>query len=284
MSLNYFPLDRTVVRLTGDDRVSFLNNFCTADIKLLQTNQISEAFILNEKGKLLAHLFVFCHADSLELNTVAGQGETIMTHLDRYLIREDVTMTDISMERKHIFVFGDGLDAAGAVEFNQFTEGEIQAAHCEAAGVGVLGSAAAAEPLVEWASSLGATETDEAAVHLYRVRAGTPLFGTDSSSDNLPQELVRDAKAISFTKGCYLGQETVARIDALGRVNKLLVRLQSSSAIEVGGTLELEGKSVGTLSSVVNDGADWFGLAIVKRAAAKSGTVLKAGAVDVTVV
>ena len=63
-----------------------------------------------------------------------------------------------------------------------------------------------------------------------------------------------------------------------------MVRLQSSAAIEVGGTLELEGKSVGTLSSVANDGADWFGMAIVKRAAAKSGTVLKAGASDVTVV
>ena len=282
MSLNYFPLDRTVVRLTGDDRVSFLNNFCTADIKLLQANQISEAFILNEKGKLLAHVLVLCHADSLELNAVAGQGETIMTHLDRYLIREDVTMSDISTERKHVFVFGDGLDAA--VELNHFAEGEIQAAHCEVAGVGVLGSAATVESLCEWASGLGATEADEATVHLHRVRAGTPWFGLDSGSDNLPQELVRDAKAISFTKGCYLGQETVARIDALGRVNKLMVRLRSNSAIEVGGTLELEGKSVGTLSSVANDGADWFGLAIVKRAAAKSGTVLNTGVGDVTVV
>ena len=282
MSLNYFSLDRTVVRLTGDDRVSFLNNFCTADIKLLQTNQISEAFILNGKGKLVAHLLVLCHADSLELNTVAGQGQAIMTHLDRYLIREDVTMTDISTERKHVFVFGNGLDAA--VEFNHFAEGEIQVAHCEAAGVGVLGSAATAETLVEWASGLGATETGEATVHLHRIRTGTPWFGIDSSSDNLPQELVRDEKAISFTKGCYLGQETVARIDALGRVNKLMVRLRSNSAIEVGGTLELDGKSVGTLSSVANDEADWFGLAIVKRAAAKSGTVLKAGVGDVTVV
>ena len=284
MSLKYFPLDRTIVQLEGDDRVSFLTNFCTADIKQLQPGQITEAFILNEKGKLVAHLLVLCHSDSIELNTVAGQGEAIIAHLDRYLIREDVTMSDISTERNHLFVFGDEFDSAGLPEFNQFSEDEIQIAHCEAAGAGMLCSAATENQLTEWADRLSATAVDENVLHLHRVQAGTPWYGVDSSSQNLPQELERDAKAISFTKGCYLGQETVARIDALGRVNKLMVRIQSSQAINSGETLELDGKQVGTISSVANDGSNWFGLAIVKRAAAKTGTVLNTDSVEATVI
>ena len=284
MSLKYFPLDRTVVQLTGDDRVSFLTNFCTADIKQLQPGQITEAFILNEKGKLVAHLLVLCHGESLELNTVAGQADAIITHLDRYLIREDVTMSDLSSERNHLFVFGGEFDSADLPESNQFSGDEIQIAHCEAAGVGMLASAETENQLTDWADNLPATIADEQALHLHRVQAGTPWFGVDSNSNNLPQELERDAKAISFTKGCYLGQETVARIDALGRVNKLMVRIQSPQAIDSGNSLELEGKSVGTISSVANDGSSWFGLAIVKRAAAKPGTVLKTGSVEATVI
>src|SRR4029453_1620592 len=67
------------------------------------------------------------------------------------------------------------------------------------------------------------------AVETARIEAGFPLFGRDITDDNLPQEVGRDAKAISFTKGCYLGQETVARIDALGHVNRSLVGLKFAS-------------------------------------------------------
>src|SRR5437764_9919773 len=72
----------------------------------------------------------------------------------------------------------------------------------------------------------GAVRCEAAVVESARLEAGFPLFGLDITDDNLPQEVARDAKAISFTKGCYLGQETVARIDALGHVNRLLVRLR----------------------------------------------------------
>lgn len=275
MSLKFIPLERTVVRIDGDDRVSFLNNFCTADIKLLEPNEITEAFILNGKGKIVAHVLVLCSADAIEFNTVAGQGGAIISHLDRYLIREDVTLSDISSQRKHVFVFGNLNEATGLPEFNRFSDGEIQIAHCEAAGVGVLVSAANEQQVTDWANQLGGCAADESTLNLHRVQFGTPWFGVDSSAENLPQELVRDEKAISFTKGCYLGQETVARIDALGRVNKLMVKIQSAEKLSSGESLTLDDKMVGTLSSIAHDGTNWHGISIVKRAAAKPGTVLK---------
>src|SRR5437660_1325413 len=90
--------DRTQVELSGDDRVSFLHNFCTNDIRKLPAGAGCEAFITTVQGKILAHVVVFSGPDSLVLETVPGQAEQIVQHLDRYLIREKVTLRDRSEE------------------------------------------------------------------------------------------------------------------------------------------------------------------------------------------
>ena len=125
--------------------------------------------------------------------------------------------------------------------------------------------------------------TDEQ-LQWHRVLAGTPWFGIDSTTDTLPQELQRDDKAISFTKGCYLGQETVARIDALGRVNKLLVRLKAKKPISVGQSLEFGEKEVGTISSVATNGDEFLALAIVRRAATTKGSILNEATTPIEVI
>jgi folate-binding protein YgfZ len=119
------------------------------------------------------------------------------------------------------------------------------------------------------------------------VEAGFPLFGHDIGEDNLPQEVGRDAQAISFKKGCYLGQETVARIDALGHVNRLLCGVKfTADTVPAGGTtLVAAGKEVGHVTSAV-----WsprlksaLALAFVRRLHATAGTRLEseAGAAEV---
>jgi folate-binding Fe-S cluster repair protein YgfZ len=86
--------DRTRIELTGRDRASFLNGFCTNDIQRLEPGHGCEAFLTNLKGRTIGHVFVTCGHDSLVLETVPGQAETILAHLDRYLIREDVQLLD----------------------------------------------------------------------------------------------------------------------------------------------------------------------------------------------
>src|SRR5205823_1916516 len=116
-------------------------------------------------------------------------------------------------------------------------------------------------------------------VEFLRIEAGTPVFGKDITEKNLPQEIGRDDRAISFVKGCYLGQETVARIDALGHVNQILkgLRIEPRSACPAAGSsLEDDGKRVGVVTSVaVSPSRNCpLALALVRTSHARAGTVL----------
>ncbi len=101
-------------------------------------------------------------------------------------------------------------------------------------------------------SGLGLVEADGDVFDVLRIEAGTPVFGKDITDKNLPQEIGRDSRAINFVKGCYLGQETVARLDALGHVNQVLKGLEfepCSPCPEPGCGLEAEGKRAGEVTS-----------------------------------
>ncbi|MCE9546097.1 MAG: folate-binding protein, partial [Planctomycetia bacterium] len=89
---------RTLVELTGADRQTFLHNFCTNDVRGLKPGEGCEAFITSVQGKIIAHVIISCEADRLVLDTVPGQAERIITHLDKYLIREQVVLADRTAE------------------------------------------------------------------------------------------------------------------------------------------------------------------------------------------
>jgi len=236
---------RTLLEVRGSDRTQFLNGFCTNNIKAVAPGQGCEAFVTSPQGKTLGHVLVFCEPDRLWLDTSPGQAAALIAHFDKYVISEDVQFVDRSAETGLLLVAGK---QAGEV-LSQLT-GQEPPSTMLAAARGKIGEfdlrlarvpyvpdgyfvwlaprdvVPALEPLMQAGAVLCTIVTVEAA----RIAAGFPLFGSDISEDNLPQEVGRDAQAISFTKGCYLGQETVARIDALGHVNKKLVGLKFGSA------------------------------------------------------
>jgi folate-binding protein YgfZ len=127
--------------------------------------------------------------------------------------------------------------------------------------------------------ALGIEELDQASFEALRIEAGTPVFGRDLAETNLPQELDRDERTINFVKGCYLGQETVARIDAVGHVNQLLRGLQlppGSSPPPPGAWLEHAGQRVGFVTSAAFS-PGWnaaIALGLIRRSHATAGTVL----------
>jgi tRNA-modifying protein YgfZ len=231
---------RTQVELTGRDRATFLNNFCTNDVRRLEPGGGCEAFVTSVQGKVLGHVFVFCRPESLVIDTVPGQGAALVAHLDRYLIREQVELHDRSAEWAELLLAGplaEQLLAQGGAALPP-AGGRLMNADATLFGhavslrrVDVTGpdgffiscDSSAAASTLEKLLEAGAISCDAAAVEAARIEAGFPLFGVDITDKNLPQEVGRDAQAISFTKGCYLGQETVARIDALGHVNRTLV-------------------------------------------------------------
>ena len=144
---------------------------------------------------------------------------------------------------------------------------------------GIADASKVAAQLHSLGERLGLIELDPGLFDILRIEAGTPVFGREVTEENLPQEIGRDNRAISFVKGCYLGQETVARIDALGHVNKLLKGLKFLTPEDVtaeNAVLTREGKTIGKLTSTAFS-PGWgrpVALGFVRAAHAEAGTEL----------
>lgn len=248
--ISFFQLGAwTSLSVAGADRLKFLNNFCTNDVKRLQLNEQCEAFVTSVKGRVTGHVLVDNRKDELVLIGAPNQGETLLHHLDRYIIRDDVQLRDLAAERRYVLVstppaagLGDDL-AARFVAWNligRATSGLLEVHASESTRV------------VGRLQEAGYVQVGPTAFDAARIESGMPLFGIDFDDHNFPQEINRDSLAISFTKGCYLGQETVARIDALGHVNQQLTGVQflKGSLPQVGSPLTHDGVVVGEVKSV----------------------------------
>jgi folate-binding protein YgfZ len=287
-------VDRAQIALRGADRASFLHNLSTNDIRRLAPGQSCEAFLLNAPGKVLAHVFVFAEEEQLVLDTVPGQGEFLLRHLDRYLIREKVELVPLP-DRHDLLLSGPrtaellaqlGVESAPSEHCShvetQIAEHPVTIRRVDLAGAEsylITTDAANVGPLWTALCQASATPCGMSAFTAARIAAGAPLFGADITDANLPQEVGRERQAISFTKGCYIGQETVARIDALGHVNRLLVGLcgTGESAFPAGMELHAEdGKSAGAVTSTAYSALlkRPIALGYVRRAQTTPGTML----------
>jgi folate-binding protein YgfZ len=285
--------DRTQIELTGDDRAAFLHNFTTNDIRGLRPGQGCEAFTLDVRGHVVGHLLVFCTPHSLVLDTVPGQGEKLVRHFDRYLIRERVEIHDRTEDWSELLLAGAEAEQllyqlAESAPAARLDHQQVRLAgqavwlrRVEMIGSGSFLIAGAAEAIDAVFIALGAegvAACGKEAFEEARIEAAFPWYGVDITDKNLPQEVNRNRLAISFTKGCYLGQETVARIDALGHVNKTLQRLRfSGSAVPPPGAALRAGQApAGEITSAVLSpqlGAP-LALAFVRRGHESLGTRL----------
>jgi len=222
--------DRSQIEVRGADRVAFLHNFCTNDVKRLAAGQGCEAFVTNVKGRVLGHVFLFVEADGVWLESVAGADETLIAHLDRYLITEDVQLHSRTAEFGELLVTGPRAEAVRSDRLQPVEGDEVRVRRVDwfnqPGFLIVVPRDRAAELWTRLSESDDCRPAGSLAFHALRIDAGFPLYGVDISEDNLAQEVGRTARAISFTKGCYLGQEPIARIDAMGHVNRELRRLR----------------------------------------------------------
>jgi folate-binding protein YgfZ len=230
----------------------------------------------------------------LIVDTVPEQSEKLIQHLDRYLIREQVEIHDRTHDWGELLLAGAEADelmreAAGAAPERRLEHRRVQLSgqtvwirRVDMAGPGsflIAGQRGAIDAISIVLTAEGATSCNPEAFETVRIEAGFPWYGRDISDKNLPQEVNRDRLAISLTKGCYLGQETVARIDALGHVNKTLQCVRfSGSAVPPAGTELRSGKSQsGEVTSAVCS-SRWnsaLGLAYIRRGHEAIGTKLE---------
>jgi hypothetical protein len=294
----------TKLEFRGRDRARFVHNLCTNNVKSLAPGGACEAFVTDVHGKILAFVRIFAAADTIYLDSAPGTSDRLIAHFRRYLITEDVEIADRTSDTAAFLLVGPESRAiAGAAAFQQIpdlpelghTLVRIADVECRVIASSVLGVSAfevwspAVQAAVVWQALRrsgqphGLRPMGETAYAILRVEAGLPQFGIDIDETNLPQEIGRNDRAISFTKGCYLGQETVARIDALGHVNRRLVGLKIDSAnLPPSGTSVLAaGKEIGRITSVVQSPAlGVVALGYVRRGYERPGTELAVASPD----
>jgi len=286
----------TVVRFQGADRCKVFNNLCTQDLRKLTDGQSLETFVTDVKGRTFGHGLALSVGGEAFFVTVPEQGSKILPHFDRYIIREDTVLSDLS-EEYQFWLFSDrpvtalafsiALDEVPAPSTARTIERDgqtiilLSAPWVGTESVVALAPTGMSDQSVrdrlasDWVQSDMVTRD---AWELSRIQAFWPWFGVDLDDRHLPQEIDRDQSAISFNKGCYLGQETIARLDMLGKIQKKLVMLTlESKECPRGSTpLRADDKEVGTIcsSAFSPETGHCVALAFVKRSHFASGQVL----------
>ncbi|MDG2220542.1 MAG: aminomethyltransferase [Rubripirellula sp.] len=289
-----YRIDRLcVVDVGGQDADKIIHNLTTNEVKPLQPGEGRETFVTDVRGKTLAHLCLYRRPDELRMIGPAGPSDAIASHIDRYTILEDATAA-IQDDNWVAFILPPDSDWAAQIQgvhdlpksnqssdplpcgewqWNEFV-GSAYRTRWLGEGTNVLlVNRNVADSFAESAQASGVQVGDETEFHATRIQAGFPWHGIDLNEANLPQEADRDALAISFTKGCYLGQETVARLDALGQVQKKLVRWRIEQNVPPAGTeLKSGDKVVGRLTSVTADATGAVAIGMARRSHFDAGS------------
>jgi folate-binding protein YgfZ len=286
--------ERGKLALTGTEAKSFLAGQVTNDTVGLESGSGCYAAFLTHKGKMLGDLRILATDDELLLDTERPTLQALFDMVRRFKIGYDVELHKRTVQRGLLSLAGPGARAiAGAedlpAEEHAHRAGEIagRAVRLVATDVGVdiLCDAEDTEAVRAALEDAGATGVSEAATEILRVERGRPRYGVDLDDSTIPQEAGLNARAVSFTKGCYVGQETVARLFYRGKPNRHLRGLRLSEPAEVGTELQLGDRVVGRLSSsVVSPEHGPIALALVRREAAVGETVDVAGGATAEVV
>ncbi len=281
--------------VTGLDRAKFLHNVTTQDVNRLPVGQGAEAFVTSLQGKTLGFVTLHVLEEAILLRTDAGGLEYVLPHFEKYSLFDDVAWAFYddrfpNSREWHLAGPSEGLGRVvrglGGGETGHFWLPELSLLVIPEKVTPLAGATLIFPEAREEAVSArlrkagGVVAWDEAAFEWLRIEAGTPVFGRDISLENLPQEIDRNERAISFQKGCYLGQETVARLDALGHVNKILrgLVLEGDQAHDPTGSSLLgeDGKPAGRVTSAAYSpsASRWVGLGIVRVAHSAPGKTL----------
>src|SRR5690349_12380632 len=272
--------------LTGPERREFLHGQVTQDIETLEPGHGRYAALLTHKGKMLSDMRVLDLGDELLLSCERAGLQELFNMIRRYKLGADVELHKRTLEMGELSLIGpDARRIAGAGELGPDEHDNLRATIGEHdvvlvatdLGVDVFCDAEATESVRGTLLAAGAVEVTEAAAELVRVERGRPRYGVDVDDNTIPQEAGLNERAVSFTKGCYVGQETVARLFYRGKPNRHLRGLKLSAPVEPGTPLRLGEKEVGRVTSVaVSPAHGPIGLALVRRQA-EPGAAISVG-------
>ncbi|HET7049007.1 MAG TPA: folate-binding protein [Solirubrobacteraceae bacterium] len=276
--------ERGKLALTGGDAKSFLQGQVTNDVEALSAGEGCYAAFLTPKGKMLGDVRILDAGDEILLDTERVALQDLFNMIRRFSLGFEVELHKRTLERGLLSLLGPEVDAIAVVGEPEHSHGPVTVGGIEARairtdlGVDLLCDAADVDGLRAALADAGVVAVPDAVAECLRVERGRPRYGLDLDDTVIPQEAGLNDRAVSFTKGCYVGQETVARLHYRGKPNRQLRGLRlTDAAAHTGDELTFEGRTVGRLGSVaVSPRFGPIALALVRREA-PIGSVVAVG-------
>jgi folate-binding protein YgfZ len=275
--------ERSLLEVQGPDAAEFLQGQVTNEVVALAVGQGCYAALLNPKGRIVADMRILCAApERFLLDTEAAAQEAVLRDLRMYKIGRKVEVGDTSLERALVSLIGPRSDDVvvtaigarpGSEEHSLVDIGGTVAVRTNA-GIDLIAGQDTATDLWERLLAAGAHPVSLEAAEIVRIESGRPRHGADMSEDNLPAEAGIVERAVSFTKGCYVGQEPVARMHYKGHPNRHLRGLRLSESAAAGAPVVASGKEVGRVTSAaLSPALGPIALALVRREVAPGDEV-----------
>lgn len=232
-------------RLSGADRVRYLNGQVTNDVRLAKIDSAIYACVTNLKGKIEGDLFIHVMEDTLILDAPEALRESLGVRMERYIIADDAVLEDITDEWRILHHFGSSVASLPSVDALPHGARFVSSQRLGLTGVDIwypVSEAALESPDLP-------LSTEEA--ESFRILQYIPASPNELNSDTFPQEAGLEKKTMSYSKGCYIGQEILSRIKSTGKMPRELIAWEcvGDAPVEVGAAFSLAGKSIGTVTS-----------------------------------
>ena len=290
--------DLGVLLLRGETRLDLLHRMSTQKLEALPSGHGAATVLTTDIGRIVDRLLILATNSALYVLTGENNGDNIARYLMRYVFfNDDFKLDDISAGNAVLGVYGPQaaarLSAAGFPEVDmplhhwRRTEWEGEAVYLQrtdsiqGAGYFVICQTEAVGMVAGRLAEAGIILTDQASFEYLRIEAGLPRFGHEIAQEYIPLEVDLWAD-VSFNKGCYIGQEIIARMESRGRLAKKLFRLEAAAPVEVGSVITVGGKNAGMVTSAADGPAGPLALGLVKAAYWESTDPLLADGVELT--
>ena len=291
----YTPIPSGAIRVTGTDRLDFLQGQVSQNVKALPIPGGARSMILNVKGQIEFDLRIYRRTDDLYLQTAPDLSAQVLARLQKYIVFDDVKLEDITTQIRVVHVSGEGAERfvtgwgfqlqAENVQLLETTSGVLLVSRLNRGnGIGFDLHVLSANAVKLEYNFAGNQMTELSPIDLEKLRVVStlPNAHTDGFVGMLPQECGL-LEGVSFKKGCYVGQEIMARLEARGHSNKQLVRVNLEQQIEIRTPVMLETREVGQLGHVVAHGSSFTALAVIRRDALEKPN-LEAGGIKLEII
>lgn len=245
--------DRGKLRLTGPQRAWFLDQILTNTFEDLAPGRSREAALLTAHGRMVGFMEVVATDDSLLMHFEPELRDMLPEAIGRYVLATEVEITDVTEERALLLIAGDGWEKVAANLGVQAIPHPTRALGVAAGYVWIARDKVVG--VVGAIKDAGARSADEVELEAIRIENAVPRWGREMDDKTFPQEVAIDEYAVHYDKGCYVGQEAMAKIHLRGKVNRRLRALEAPEPVSPGTELFSDGEKVGVVTSAAGNKA-----------------------------